>query len=557
MTTWEELWDAPQQRPAPTGPLLPPGDASAYALAALAREAELVRHAPEGTRNDTLNRAAFNLAQLVEAGHLAEADVRDHLEQAGRQAGLSELEIRRTLRSGVTGGRRSGPRAVEALDHGCKVTETTLDDILGVAAPLPATEDPAGHPFWDARPVHSHIRQFAYARMCSPWAVLGVVLLRVLATVPPHVVLPALIGGHGSLNLFCGLVAPSGGGKGASEAAAADCVSLPESVLRAPVGSGEGLSHLYVRRDKKTGDVEQVNTSVLFSVPEVDTLTALGGRQGATLLTQLRSAFSGEELGFSYADPTRRMPVKEHSYRLGMTVGIQPDKAGPLLDDSDGGTPQRFIWLPATDAGITNNPPPEPQPWPIPGRMWGGMHALSITGFRTIQVPDEVVAVIRDAHAARGRGEGEALDGHALFSREKVAVALAVLDGRTDMSLEDWELSGHVMAMSDWTRTQIQARLTVKARQADEARADRDARIADRTEEAREEKALKRVGRALVRRLANGEMTLGDLRRKTTSRDRGFVEDAIHRLVDAGVVATREAHESVLVRLLEGGGSGE
>ena len=43
-----------------------------------------------------------------------------------------------------------------------------------------------------------------------------------------------------------------------------------------------------------------------FSVPEVDTLTALGNRQGATLMPILRSAWSGEQLSFAYADPTQK-----------------------------------------------------------------------------------------------------------------------------------------------------------------------------------------------------------------------------------------------------------
>lgn len=72
---------------------------------------------------------------------------------------------------------------------------------------------------WSARPALQHIRAFAYARLCSPWAVLGVALLRVLHHVPPWVTLPPLIGGRGSLNAFVALVGPPGSGKGAAEAA--------------------------------------------------------------------------------------------------------------------------------------------------------------------------------------------------------------------------------------------------------------------------------------------------------------------------------------------------
>ena len=50
--------------------------------------------------------------------------------------------------------------------------------------------------------------------------------------------------------------------------------------------------------------------------------------------------------------------------RFGLSVGIQPDRAGWLLDEADGGTPQRFLWLPVTDKNITATPPFEPAPWP-------------------------------------------------------------------------------------------------------------------------------------------------------------------------------------------------
>ena len=138
-----------------------------------------------------------------------------------------------------------------------------------------------GADFWDATAALTHIRDFAYSRMTSPWAVLGVVLLRVLATVPPNVVLPPLIGDNGSLNLFVAVVGSSGVGKGSAESAATKAVHLPD-IYTAPVGSGEGIAHQYAHRE--TGKVVRDRDSVLFTVSEVDTLTALGQRTGSTLL---------------------------------------------------------------------------------------------------------------------------------------------------------------------------------------------------------------------------------------------------------------------------------
>ena len=82
----------------------------AYAMAALRAETERVATAHPGTRNDTLNRAAFRLGQLVAAGLLPPIPVITGLISAAMQVGLSENEASRTVRSGMAGGARK-PRA--------------------------------------------------------------------------------------------------------------------------------------------------------------------------------------------------------------------------------------------------------------------------------------------------------------------------------------------------------------------------------------------------------------------------------------------------------------
>jgi len=42
-----------------------------------------------------------------------------------------------------------------------------------------------------------------------------------------------------------------------------------------------------------------------------------------------------------------------------------------------------------------------------------------------LSVPEVVRDTVQDNHVRRQTGQGEALDGHALFTREKVAQALA------------------------------------------------------------------------------------------------------------------------------------
>lgn len=89
----------------------PVGSTLGYAEAALAGETEKVRSAIHGGRNYALNGAAFALGTLVGAGMLAEAEVVAELESAARSVGLGDVEIQRTMRSGLRSGKAS-PRQV-------------------------------------------------------------------------------------------------------------------------------------------------------------------------------------------------------------------------------------------------------------------------------------------------------------------------------------------------------------------------------------------------------------------------------------------------------------
>jgi Bifunctional DNA primase/polymerase, N-terminal len=86
--------------PAPT----PAGRRGGYGRAALAREQAAVAAAPIGRRNATLNRAAFNLGQLVAAGLLDPDEVRAVLLAAALEAGNPEVKARATITSGLDGG---------------------------------------------------------------------------------------------------------------------------------------------------------------------------------------------------------------------------------------------------------------------------------------------------------------------------------------------------------------------------------------------------------------------------------------------------------------------
>jgi hypothetical protein len=79
-----------------------------YGAAALAGEVDALLAAPRGTRNDSLNRAAFKLGTLVAIGELDETEVMATLLSVAETLGLSgedgTAQCERTIASGLTAG---------------------------------------------------------------------------------------------------------------------------------------------------------------------------------------------------------------------------------------------------------------------------------------------------------------------------------------------------------------------------------------------------------------------------------------------------------------------
>jgi len=88
-----------------------------YVRAAIDNETAKVSGSTEGNRNDTLNKAAFALGQLVGGGHLDREVVRAALLGAAISAGLPESEARATITSGLDAGSEH-PRDLRHLFEG-------------------------------------------------------------------------------------------------------------------------------------------------------------------------------------------------------------------------------------------------------------------------------------------------------------------------------------------------------------------------------------------------------------------------------------------------------
>ncbi|MCK9496817.1 MAG: DNA primase, partial [Dehalococcoidia bacterium] len=82
-----------------------------YVATALERELDAVATAAPGTRNDSLNRASFNVGTLVDSYGLDLRGVADALLAAALHAGLDDREARAAIRSGLHAGRQHPRRA--------------------------------------------------------------------------------------------------------------------------------------------------------------------------------------------------------------------------------------------------------------------------------------------------------------------------------------------------------------------------------------------------------------------------------------------------------------
>lgn len=99
--------------------------ASVYGQAALSAEYERVATAADGTRNNTLNTAAFTIGQLVAGGEIDHDYALAQLLEAAVNSGLSDDEAERTADSGMAAGMEK-PRSSKLSD------ESSIDETLAI-----------------------------------------------------------------------------------------------------------------------------------------------------------------------------------------------------------------------------------------------------------------------------------------------------------------------------------------------------------------------------------------------------------------------------------------
>lgn len=519
----------------------PGGINPAYVRAALESTESELAAVSKGSRNHELNKQAYKLAHYHD---LAEHDVKAALMRACSANGLlaedGSDQCNASFDSGWKRGRAETPWKIpepkrSSSGSGVWIDPPPLDQVVK-SKEVSLSPIPFENGFWDSCDSLRLIYETAMRKLTAPWAVLAHCAARALALTCPRIVLPPIIGGPGSLNWFTAITAISGGGKGAASAVARDLVGL-RGIPQRNLGSGEGMIGAY---QVKPDDIhpEGVRESVMFIGDEIDTIAALGARTGSTTMAVLRSAFSGETLGFSYIAKGRNFHLEAGSYRMTLVLSVQPGRAGALLDDHRGGTPQRFMWFPGIDSRISLNNV----------ELFDYKTELTLPNFielgrgHHITIPDVARDMIIENRVRTMHGETDVLDGHALFCREKFAYALAVLDGRINMTEQDWELSGIAAAVSDNTRAYVLAQMNDAV---DQDAAERGRLMGISAAASDEQKARvvrdrhNRIGRWVMGTLeAAGAAGISNrnLTQKITSRDRPYLQSVLTALVEQGFI---------------------
>ncbi|WP_165800793.1 bifunctional DNA primase/polymerase [Mycobacterium kansasii] len=333
--------------------------------------------------------------------------------------------------------------------------------------------------FWSAHPALSHIRAFAHYGVNSADAVLGAVLARLSAHLDPCVRIDTGVKRPLPPNMFVGIVGSAGTGKSSAYHASADLLAFEygnlldnDLIARAdevppelPVGSGPGVAEAFMGTvpdpadpTMKTKVRRQVRHKVLFHSDEGAGLVSgiLDNKRGQDIGPTLRAAWTGAVLGQANASAERTRQVRD--YAVGLCVGFQLEALAALSTEEqlEYGTPQRFVYVSATDPSIPDDAPDDPGPLTV--RL----------PHRPMRYDTELRDRARREALARARGDADEggdndpMNAHrpALVARCAALLVILCDPGRTEVNADDAALAEmlldtsarlHAVAM-EWRR---------------------------------------------------------------------------------------------------------
>ncbi|MFT9663699.1 bifunctional DNA primase/polymerase [Mycobacteroides abscessus subsp. abscessus] len=339
---------------------------------------------------------------------------------------------------------------------------------------------------FSATPGLSHVAAAADARGVARWGLLGALLPRVAAAIPPAVRLnppasnievtdgdDAADDASGtSLNVYSVLV--SGPSLGKTNTMTEASVLIPNGVAGVrtlPPGTGEGFLKEFpaphAETDDEAGAVPPIGSagesgdSILLESDEIDVFAGEMMRQGSKTTGWYRSMWMGGEIGNTVSDKDRRSFIAAHSYRFGILLGAQPDAVVSMFSETSKGTPQRFLWLPAQQQAVARGSYPRRLQTAVP--QWFDADGWAPPA--GVQRPPVWVKAPAAAAAQLKRDRWRAAAGdptaasreadladsiakrHAVLHLLKLSTLLAALDGLTQPQDAHWFVAEAIMAV--------------------------------------------------------------------------------------------------------------
>lgn len=468
----------------------------------------------------------------------------------------------------LNGGSSDSPASTDALENPDDGTNATP-----YAKKLDSTTE---KDFWKARPWLKYVYDLARASRLSPEGLLGAILVRVSALIPPYVVLKLTDWTEPmSLNLNVALIGATGTGKSSLISTASRLVPLPyeNPMKELKPKTGESIVSKFAAmvqdKDEKGKPIPgQYHLKVLTDRVELvqTEVAALGASfkmDGSTMLATLLQAFSNESIGAETRQKTSSVVLCPYSYRLSAILGVQPSEAHVLFDNTSVGFAGRFIFLMSTDADAPETRPEKPVRQSIfdstrfvETNDFAGLTDLLVAGgLSNLGNPDETYRLTElkfpstieeyvDRARMRGvRGEADELDAHRIELQAKVAALFSLFDSRGKgweyrVTRKDWDLAGVFLLFSDRARNYC---LNERVRLERQRRARKivDGELAKQMADAdmAEEHLLETMDKVLKYLSRRGESVRGiDVSRAINEKWRKDVYSAIDRLHKAGRV---------------------
>lgn len=353
---WPEALSRLLEKPKPRPVVVPrasyEGTGTPYGQKALAEEIATLKAAREGERNDTYNRVAYSLYQLVAGNQLDDGHVTSELTFCARGIGLEEREIERTLRSARDAGVANPRVPSESVPRLASVPKVISHDSLNSPESSGAsdTNAPARWPVLDDDAFYGPAGTMAktilpFTESDPAGLLLTALTIYGVAVGPgPHAIAD---GAKHPPRLYAVQVGrTSRGRKGSTFANLAPIATEADPTMTDRIleglASGEGLINA-VRDKDPDEDRYDPDKRRLVQESEFSRVLRVAAREGNTLSEVVRSFWDKDRAQII----TRKDPVKATGVHLGILAHVTIPDLRRYLNETDiaNGFANRFLFV--------------------------------------------------------------------------------------------------------------------------------------------------------------------------------------------------------------------